>query len=88
MPLPHIQRLCRQPVRLRLEGEKMVEKGETIRLKLARKCSELERKQNLFASSPPRATFREILDLEHEIAGLRFAAAQIAANEGNGLKGT
>jgi len=49
----------------------MDENSETTRLKLANKCDELERKKNLFASSPPRSTFREILDLEHEIAGLR-----------------
>lgn len=49
----------------------MAEMGETIRLKLASKCDEIERKKNLFASSPPRATFGDILELEHEIAVLR-----------------
>jgi len=49
----------------------MVEIVDTMALKLANKCAELERKKNLFASRPPRATFGELLDLEHEIAGLR-----------------
>jgi len=60
---------------------------ETIRLKLANKRDELERKKNLFASSPPRATFGEILDFEHQIAGLQIEEGQITDNEGSGPEG-
>ncbi|MEK6335360.1 MAG: hypothetical protein AABM67_10460 [Acidobacteriota bacterium] len=49
----------------------MAEMEEPIRLRLVNKCAELERKKNLFASRPPGATFRELLDLEREIAGLK-----------------
>jgi hypothetical protein len=43
---------------------------DTLSMNLAKKRAELERKKNLFASVPPGATFGELLDLEHEVAGL------------------
>lgn len=66
----------------------MAEIIERMPLKLANKYAELERKKNLFASRPPRATFAEILELEHEMAGLRrlIEEGKISGNEGSGPK--
>jgi len=60
---------------------KVTEQLERIRQALSSKCAELERKQNLLASSPPGSTFGEVLDLEHAIAALRSEETKLVTDK-------